>query len=79
MVTGSLGPELLLASIPTFEPPIRGPETTLDKLLRLDSWINPGIDESEFRKLFVKCRCGMMTTRRVFKDHVCQVAAAVQV
>jgi hypothetical protein len=49
---------------------------TLDRLLKLDSWASPGLTEVDFRKLFVKCRhCGLVTTRRVFKDHICDVLA----
>ena len=36
----------------------------------------PGLSEVEFRKLFAKCCCGKITTRRVFKDHICLIAHA---
>ena len=49
----------------------RGSEATLDRLLRLDSWVNPGIPAADFKKLFAMCHCGMITTRRVFDHHVC--------
>ena len=53
------------------ERPTRRPETGLDQLLKLDSWINPGISEADFGKLFARCCCGIITTTRVFKDHIC--------
>jgi hypothetical protein len=62
------------ASVPTYEAPIRGPETVLDRLLRLDSWARSGLSESEFNRLFAKCRCGLIMTRRVFRGHICAVA-----
>jgi len=66
----------LLAIIPTYERP-ESAEITLDWLLKLDAWSNPGLTEAAFRKLFVRCCCGLVTTRRVFKDHVCTVPAPV--
>jgi len=33
----------------------------------------PGLSELEFRDLFVRCRCGKITTRRVFKEHICAI------
>jgi hypothetical protein len=69
-------PTLLASSIPTYEPPTRRPETVLDRILRLDSWARGGLSEAEFNRLFAKCRCGMITTRRVFRNHVCALAAA---
>jgi hypothetical protein len=35
----------------------------------------PGLPEGDFRKLFAKCRCGLVMTRRVFEHHLCTVAA----
>lgn len=58
-----------------FEQPARAPETT-QKLLRLS---RPDLSESEFRELFPECCCRLVMTSRVFKDHVCQVAAAAAV
>jgi hypothetical protein len=60
-----------LPSVRTHERPVRGPEATLDQLLRLDSWVNPGLSQVDFRKLFAMCRCGLVMTRRVFQDHTC--------
>jgi len=56
-------------------PPNRLPETPFDQLLRLDSLARPGLSELEFRKLFVKCRCGKVTTSRVFKEHICAIVS----
>jgi hypothetical protein len=63
----------MLSSIPMYKPPIKAPEAALDKLLRLDSWGRGGLSEAEFRGLFAKCICGLVMTRRVFKDHICAV------
>jgi hypothetical protein len=38
---------------------------------RLDSPVRPGITVAEFRRLFVGCRCGLITTRAAFGEHVC--------
>jgi hypothetical protein len=63
-------------TIRTYERPIRSSDTTLGRLLKLDSWINPGVTVANFRGLFARCRCGLVTTCRVFEDHVCAVPAA---
>jgi len=39
----------------------------------MHAWARPGLSELEFAKLFAKCRCGLVMTRRVFKDHMCFV------
>lgn len=60
------------ASIPTYErPKTKGLTSVLDQLLRLDAWARPGLSELEFTDLFAKCRCGLVMTRRVFRDHLC--------
>jgi hypothetical protein len=56
--------------------PARASESVLDRLLRLDCPAKPGLSEAEFRHLFAKCICGLVMTRRVFKDHLCAVGAA---
>ena len=66
----------LFASIVTFERPVMRPETAFDRLLRLDSWTRPGLSEAEFNRLFAKCHCGLVMTRRVFRNHICAMAAA---
>jgi hypothetical protein len=58
------------------EPLIRRRETTLDQLARLDSQWRPGLLEADFMKLFAKCRCGLVMTRRVFRNHFCAAAPA---
>jgi hypothetical protein len=66
----------LLLNIKTYERPIRRADATLDHLFKLDSWAEPGLTEANFKALFARCRCGLVMTRRVFKDHVCTVPAA---
>jgi hypothetical protein len=68
--------ESLFTSIETYARPVRRLESTLDRLLRLDSWTRPGLSKLEFNRLFAKCDCGLVMTRRVFRNHVCAVAEA---
>jgi hypothetical protein len=58
--------------IPTYQPPAKDPQNVLDRLQRLDSW---GLSEKDFTRLFARCHCGLVTTRRVFRDHICAVAS----
>jgi len=67
----------LFASIATYQRPVKGPESALDRLLRLDSWIRPGLSGPEFNRLFARCNCGLIMTRRVFRNHICAAAPAV--
>ena len=60
--------------LPLYDQP-KGEETAFECLLRLDSVMQPGLSEREFRKLFARCRCGKVTTRWVFKDHICLITA----
>ena len=60
------------ASLPV-ERPVRGPETVIEQLLRLDTSRRPGLSEAEFKKLLAKCSCGLIMTRRVFVGHICAV------
>jgi hypothetical protein len=53
--------------------PSRRPATITEKFLKLDSWGRAGLRESEFKKLFAKCVCGLVMTRRVFQDHDCAI------
>jgi hypothetical protein len=47
-------------------------ETPLDRLLRLDARIRPGLSEIEFTRLLAKCQyCGLIMTHRVFGNHLC--------
>jgi len=77
LTTSADGSAELFRSMATYERPARGPRTVLDRLIRLDSCTQPGISEAEFHRLFAKCRCGLVMTRRVFRNHICAMAAAV--
>jgi hypothetical protein len=68
------GVQSVIGSLPTYERPARGPETSIEQLLRLDTSRRPGLSEAEFMKLFAKCSCGLIMTRRVFRDHICTPA-----
>jgi len=68
------GVQSMIGSLLTYEGPVRGPETSIEQLLRLDTSRRPGLSEHEFMKLFAKCSCGMIMTRRVFRDHICTPA-----
>src|SRR6202011_4421721 len=48
-----------------------------DRFLRLDSDTRPGLYGPEFNRLFAKCSCGLIMTRRVFRNHVCAMSLAV--
>ena len=43
----------------------------MDRLLALNSSTRPGLSESDFWKLFAKCRCGLIMTQHAFKHHAC--------
>jgi len=45
--------------------------TVISPFFLLDSSTQPGLSEAEFHRLIVKCRCGMVMTRRVFGMHIC--------
>ena len=57
-------------SVPTYTRPIK-PERVLNRLIRLDSIVRPGLSEVEFNRIFAKCHCGLVMTRRVFEGHIC--------
>jgi len=57
--------------IPTRDVPARGPPTAVELLFKLHSWNRPGLTEVQFRSLFAKCRCGLITTRETFDEHDC--------
>jgi hypothetical protein len=50
-----------------------GPETVSELLAQIDACISPGITDTQFSGLFIWCQCGLITTRRVFRDHKCRV------
>jgi hypothetical protein len=73
-LTRLLGHRQRYAPIPVLNPrPRRRPATATEKILKLDSWGRAGLLESEFKRLFAKCACGLVMTRRVFPDHDCAV------
>ena len=60
--------------MPALNPrPNMRPATVTEKFLKLDSWGRSGLLESDFKKLFAKCVCGLVMTRRVFPDHDCAI------
>jgi hypothetical protein len=74
VLTGLLDHRHRYAPIPALNPrPRRRPATDTEKILKLDSWGRAGLLESEFKKLFAKCVCGLVMTRRVFPDHDCAI------
>lgn len=65
-----------VSTIPVFQPNERH-ATETEILLRLDDYSQPGLYEEEFRALMgrmAKCRCGMIMSQRVFKEHRCDQA-----
>jgi hypothetical protein len=61
-----------LTSIPRYQPPEHMPsKTVFDKILRLDSLTQPGLPEADFKRLFVRCGCGLVMTTRSFGIHRC--------
>ena len=64
----------LRASIPAYEQLVSKCQYALILLLKLDS---SGLSETDFRKLFTICHCGVVMTRRVFRDHICTTAPPV--
>jgi hypothetical protein len=67
----NIGIDGALTLIPRCPPPEHAPKTTLDQMLCLDSLIQPGLLETDFKKLFVKCGCGLIMTKRCFNLHKC--------
>jgi len=45
--------------------------SALVKLLQLDSPVRPGLTETDFWALFVRCICGLVMTRRASRAHYC--------
>jgi len=50
---------------------IAGWRSTSNLLELLDSRVRPGLRDDEFRHLFVHCECGLILTRRAFREHGC--------
>lgn len=64
-------------AIPRQEPPVHHPTSDTDILMRLSSWIQPGLYEREFRELLgrmAQCSCGMVMTQDVFDEHRCELS-----
>jgi len=57
--------------IPTRDAPARGPPTAVELLFKLHSWNRPGLTAVQFRSLFAKCRCSLITMRETFDEHDC--------
>jgi hypothetical protein len=50
---------------------VSGGKTVSTLLALLDARLLPGVTEGEFRRLFAKCDCGLVTTQRAFRQHKC--------
>ncbi|KAJ7437911.1 hypothetical protein B0H11DRAFT_2359297 [Mycena galericulata] len=49
------------------------PESPFAMLMQLDASSNPGLTETQFRRLFVRCSdCKLYTTTSAFEDHNCR-------
>ena len=66
-------PDINAGLVPRRSPPVRflGHRSITELLQLLDARVQPGVTVAEFRRLFVRCDCGLITTRRAFKEHVC--------
>lgn len=59
------------------EPLVQGRKSISNRLRTLDSCFRPGLLEADFWRLFMKCRCGFLMTRRAFKNHPCTVEEVI--
>jgi hypothetical protein len=50
---------------------IKGYKSITNLLELLDSRVGAGVTEVEFRRLFVRCDCGHIFTKRAFRTHAC--------
>jgi len=57
--------------MPRYQPPPDIEESVSEMMLRLDSWIRPGIPVEQFLGLYAVCGCGMAISRRKFDLHEC--------
>lgn len=55
--------------VPHRAPVRRDRKSVLDLFELLDS---RGVTDADFKTLFVRCNCGLITTRRAFRKHNCQ-------
>ena len=66
------GDDIDLRAIRTCAPPTLNTRQAFRLLLQLDTVVNPGITEDQFKEMFAKCgKCGIITTMRVFRSHQC--------
>ena len=66
--------DINVESIPNSRAPMCRTKTVPELLEQLDARVRPGIPDSEFLKLFVRCECGLVVTRRAFGEHKCRAA-----
>jgi hypothetical protein len=53
-------------------PPVLRPKEVMDRLLRLDTIVNPGLTWVEFLALFAQCNgCRLVMMQRTFQSHLC--------
>jgi hypothetical protein len=58
-------------SIQSYQRPVISYRAVGNQIFDLDASILPGLPEAQFKKLFAKCYCGLITTKRVFNIHRC--------
>jgi hypothetical protein len=51
-------------------------QPVVEQLLKLDSWVDAGLSESDFNNLLTMCSCGFVMTYRMFGEHSCPVTRA---
>lgn len=64
----------LMFTVSHQEPPLQPPASDTEILMRLTSWVQPGLYEKEFSELMgrlVQCSCGIIAARDVFNEHRC--------
>jgi hypothetical protein len=67
----NISADVTKAPVPILQPPTGIEPSPFDLLMALDSWLRPGLTEAQFGKLFAKCACGLIMTRRAFGSHEC--------
>jgi hypothetical protein len=73
VMTKSRSKDIEAEAIPNIRVPMGNIKTVPELLDKLDARKQPGITENEFSRLFARCGCGLVTTRRAFRDHRCRV------
>ena len=66
------------AVVQSYQRPVISNRAVENQILDLDAFILPGLPEADFKKLFAKCHCGLIMTKRVFNIHRCMRTAASQ-